>query len=104
MGKLTYPQIDMEATGKNITQLRKRAGYTVRELADEFDFTGPQAVYNWQNGQSMPTVDNLIFLARLFDTSIENLICLKDEEHEREAGESRSHCLQKNIFSLFSLF
>ena len=37
--------IDMVATGKNITRLRKESGLSVRDLAEIFGFTTPQAVY-----------------------------------------------------------
>lgn len=39
MGNL--PQIDMIKTGKNITQLRKRAGLTVKDLQDTFWLFNP---------------------------------------------------------------
>ena len=41
---VTIPAIDMVATGKNITKLRKDAGLTVRDLQEMFGFTTPQAL------------------------------------------------------------
>ena len=41
---VTFPAIDMEATGQNITKLRKDAGLTVRDLQGMFGFTTPQAL------------------------------------------------------------
>ena len=49
--------IDMVATGKNITRLRKESGLSVRDLAEIFGFTTPQAVYKWQHGTAIPTIE-----------------------------------------------
>ena len=53
------PVIDMTATGINITRLRINAGLTVKDLQDIFGFSTPQAIYKWQRGTALPTVDNL---------------------------------------------
>ena len=68
------PVIDMAATGRNIIRLRKSAGITVREMQDAFGFGTPQAIYKWQNGTSLPTVDNLVMLSGLFDVPIDEIL------------------------------
>ena len=68
------PGIDMEATGRNIERLRRRSGYTVRQLQRVFGFTTPQAIYKWQHGQTLPTLDNMTVLARVFGVSMESII------------------------------
>ena len=69
-----YPTIDMVATGNNITILRKRAGLTVKDLQMIFGFASPQAIYKWQSGACMPTVDNLIVLAAVFNVTIDDIV------------------------------
>lgn len=64
----------MAATGMNITRLRKSAGLSVRDLADVFGFATPQAVYKWQNGVAMPTLDNLVVLAAIFNVTMDQII------------------------------
>ncbi len=59
---VTFPAIDMEATGQNITKLRKDAGLTVRDLQGMFGFTTPQAIYKWQKGTAMPIHGVVSFL------------------------------------------
>ena len=71
---VTFPAIDMEATGQNITKLRKDAGLTVRDLQEMFGFTTPQAIYKWQHGTAMPTIDNLVVLAVVFNVPIDDII------------------------------
>lgn len=66
--------IDMAATGQNITRLRKSAGMSVKEIQDVFGFGTPQAIYKWQNGTSLPTVDNLVMLSGLFDVPIDEIL------------------------------
>ena len=74
---VTLPAIDMVATGRNITKLRENKNLTVKQLQKIFGFTTPQAIYKWQRGQAMPTVDNLVVLAQVFD---EIIVILGNEE------------------------
>jgi len=68
------PVINMAATGANIVSLRKRAGISVQDLQRIFGFTSPQAIYKWQRGTSLPTLDNIVVLARVFGVSIEEIL------------------------------
>lgn len=56
------PTIDMIETGRNIIRLREEAGMTVRDLQEIFGFATPQAIYKWQHGTAMPSIDNLVVL------------------------------------------
>lgn len=69
-----FPVIDMEATGQNILRLRKASGLTVRDLQSYFGFEEPQAIYKWQRGKSLPTVDNLYALGALLGVPMEEII------------------------------
>ena len=71
---MTLPTIDLAQTGANIVSLRKAAGLTVHDLQMVFGFNSPQAIYKWQNGAALPTVDNLIFLAALFHVRIDDIL------------------------------
>ena len=62
------------ATGANITKMRELAGLTVRDLQDIFGFATPQAIYKWQHGTALPSIDNLVVLATLFDVHIDDII------------------------------
>ena len=68
------PVIDMTATGINITRMRVNAGLTVRDLQDVFGFTTPQAIYKWQRGTAMPTIDNLVVLAAVFGVTVDDIL------------------------------
>ena len=66
--------INMAATGNNISQMRRRAGMTVQDLQNIFGFSSPQAIYKWQRGEAMPTIDNLVILASVFDTTMDAIV------------------------------
>lgn len=70
------PIIDMVATGMNISRLRQNAGLSVKDLADIFGFATPQAVYKWQHGTAMPTLDNLVVLAAVFGVSMDEIVVI----------------------------
>lgn len=70
----TMPIIDMVKTGQKIAALRKAAGMSVKELQDIFGFATPNAIYKWQNGTAMPTLDNLVILAAVFDVQLDDII------------------------------
>ena len=73
------PVIDMTATGINITRMRINAGLTVKDLQDIFGFSTPQAIYKWQRGTALPTVDNLVVLAAVFGVRIEDILIFQDD-------------------------
>ena len=68
------PSIDLTATGIRITQLRQQTGLTVRDLQDIFGVNTPQAIYRWQRGLTLPTLDNLVVLAAVFGTTLDAII------------------------------
>ena len=71
------PTIDMVATGKNIERLRKNAGISVRDLQDVFGFGTTQAIYKWQHGTAMPTIDNLVVLADVLQVRIDDILVVE---------------------------
>ena len=71
---ITMPAIDMVATGRNIAKMRQNAGLTVKDLQIFFGFATPQAIYKWQHGTAMPTIDNLVALAMIFGVTMDDII------------------------------
>lgn len=78
-----YPTIDMKATGARIRKIRKECGLTIREVSEYMGFSTDQAVCKWQRGDSLPTVDNLYALSRLFGISMEDILVGNDEMSSR---------------------
>ncbi len=69
-----FPSIDMAATGSNIVRMRRQTGMSVQDLQQIFGFSTPQAIYKWQRGAAMPTLDNLVVLAAVFGTTLDAII------------------------------
>ena len=77
------PVIDLCATGINITRLRINAGLTVKDIQDVFGFSTPQAIYKWQRGTALPTVDNLVVLAAVFGVTVDKILVLQSNANVR---------------------
>ena len=76
---MNFPTINLVATGQNIVRLRKAAGLSVKDLQDIFGFATPQAIYKWQKGTAMPTIDNLVVLAMVFRVKMDDIIVVDAE-------------------------
>ena len=74
---IVFLTIDLVATGKNIIKLREESGLSVRDLQNIFGFGTPQAIYKWQHGTALPTIDNLIVLSAVFKVSMEEIIIVQ---------------------------
>ena len=77
---MDYPVLDTIAIGARIKRLRKDHHLTVGDVARFMGFESEQAVYKWQRGESLPTVDNLFALSRLFDSSVDHILTGDKEE------------------------
>lgn len=75
----------MVETGKKIEEMRKLVGMTVKELQEVFGFATPQAIYKWQHGTAMPTIDNLVILAAVFGCRIDDIIVVDRIEIRKTA-------------------
>ena len=73
---VTIPTIDMVRTGKNIETLRIKNGMSVKDIQKIFGFVTPQAIYKWQHGTALPTVDNLVILSMVFQVTIEEILII----------------------------
>ncbi len=71
---VNLPTIDMIRTGQNIAKLRRQAGLSVRDLQDIFGFATPQAIYKWQQGVALPTIDNLVVLAAVLQVRMDDIL------------------------------
>ncbi len=79
----TYPLINMVRTGENIRRLRENSDMTVKELAGILGFNSPQAIYKWQHGECLPTVDNLVILSCIFQVPVDEILVVDARESIR---------------------
>lgn len=88
-----YITIDQEGTGQNILSLMQRKGIRVRDIQEACGFEKPQAVYKWIHGQTLPSIDNLLVLTRLFGTNVEGILAVSGDAFPASRG--RKHGNQK---------
>ena len=86
VGVVRVPVIDLTATGQNIKNLRKSTGISVRDLQEIFGFTNPQAIYKWQNGDCMPSIDNLVILAAVLGVTVDEILVVEGESSRDSEG------------------
>lgn len=80
---MRYPSIDLKATGERIKELRIQKNIKVEDIMEFMGFDAPQAIYKWQKGQSLPTVDNLYALSMLLGVSIDDILIPEERDEER---------------------
>jgi len=81
MSLTQFPVIDLKAARANIVKLLREHGLAVRDLQRYFDFEEPQAIYKWQRGQSLPTVDNLYALSMLLNVPMNEILVAANAPH-----------------------
>ena len=71
--------IDIEKTSLKLKEIRIKKNLKVSDLQKEFKFENPQAIYLWENPnkKTLPSLDNLVRLPKLYNTSIDELIVIK---------------------------
>lgn len=62
----------------NLQLNRKRMGLSQEELA-QMCLVSRQAIAKWESGDSIPTIEKLIFLADLYKVSLDELVGRKDD-------------------------
>ena len=68
-------RVNMEKTGAKIRELRLASGYSVEGLRQAMkELVGVNAIYKWEHGHSLPTVDNMVILADLFGVTIDEIV------------------------------
>ncbi len=65
--------LDYDNTGKLIRNVCKKRGVSVEDIADHMNVSR-QTVYAWFSSKKVPTIDHLIELSDLLDTSVDELL------------------------------
>ena len=76
--KPTYPNIDMQRTGRKLKYMIESAGYTPRIIQDYLHLSCVQPIYRWYKGKILPSVDHLFMLSELLNVHMEDLLVKKN--------------------------
>ena len=91
---IPYPVIDMKKTGENIKRLREAHNISVTDVQQFLGLADPQAVYQWQRGICLPTVDHLCALSHLFGITMNDILILKTPA---DNNLSTATCMPKQV-------
>lgn len=64
---------------QNLKYLRKIHNYSQEEVAAKLNVSR-QAIAKWENGDTMPDLENTVALARLYNVTVDNLITYDDNK------------------------
>ena len=53
--------------------MRKKSGMTIKQIQDACGISAA-AVCKWQNGQALPSIDNLLILSVLWNVKMDDLV------------------------------
>lgn len=67
--------------GKNITNLRKEHNLTQEELANIINVS-PKTISSYENNRSLPNIEILILLAKSFNTNINDILGINEDNIE----------------------
>lgn len=69
-------KVDKRATGLKIYRLLECSELTREEVAEFLELTSPRVIYDWMNGIKLPSTENLINLAKLFNVQVEDILVI----------------------------
>ena len=83
--------------GQYISALRKARTWTQRQLAYQLNVTH-QAVSKWGTGLTLPDIETLLFMSRLFETTMEDILTATPTNHNADnAGNTKRLALNISI-------
>lgn len=61
-----------------IRDLMDQRGVTVKMVAAHLGLASGNAVYKWERGQCLPTIDSMVMLTDILECSLDDLIAIKE--------------------------
>lgn len=71
-------KVDKRATGLKIYRLLEKAELSREEIAEFLELNSTRVIYDWANGSKLPSTENLLNLAKLFNVQIEDILAIQD--------------------------
>lgn len=78
------PVILTDKTARRISTLIENSNYKVSQLQNLFCFESPQAIYNWKEGKTLPSLDNILKLAYFLNTTVDDIIVAETRKNSAE--------------------
>lgn len=71
------PRVNMALTGSNLRKIMDDKNISTAYIADELGIS-IQAIYHWFYGISLPTIDNLVIVARLLGVTVDDILVVEE--------------------------
>ena len=71
---ITIKVVDILRTGLSLQAAREAAGLTRREVSERLGLSNQNAIYKWEKGLNLPTIDNLINLCDMYGVTVESVV------------------------------
>lgn len=78
-----------EQIGESIRLLRLKNGMSQQELAEELELTR-SSISTWEIGANGPSVENLVNLAEIFETTVDSVLGLRNRTAEKSTIRERN--------------
>ena len=75
-----FPVIQGDKTGKRLREIRKKRNIRVPSVCAFMGGISEQAVYKWERGACLPSIDNLLALSHLYHVQIEDMLVYEETE------------------------
>lgn len=80
-----------------LKELRTRNNYSQTYVAEYLNISR-QAISRWENGNAAPDLDNLVLLAKLYNTSVDDILGVQNENsHSKETDTSTQNPLTSSF-------
>ena len=66
--------LNKKSTGENIRKLILTSKFSYEDIAEFLQLNSPRVIYEWVNGEKMPSLENFINLALIFNVKLESII------------------------------
>ena len=67
-------KLNRQKTGDKIYQAIEKSGLTYDEVAEELGLSSPRVIYEWTNGNKLPSLVRLVNLSALLNVQMEGLL------------------------------
>ena len=67
-------KLNKKKTGEKIYRSIEKSGLTYEEVAEELGLSSPRVIYEWTNGNKLPSLVRLVNLADLLNVQMEGLL------------------------------
>lgn len=76
--------LDVVLTGKRIDSIIRKNECSIKELQEILNLSCPQSIYRWVRGKTLPSIDNLYMMSRIFEVHMEDMLVARSAGMEEK--------------------